>query len=62
MTLTPIAHGSLGQWDELIFIGVIVVFITLMAVNFIESRNSEPELDKPQTDDAPPRDDRFQLD
>jgi hypothetical protein len=66
--LLPIvlAHGSLGYWDELIFIGVAAVFIVVMGISWVKSRNTEPDFaqEAPESDnteaesDAP---DHFEL-
>lgn len=66
-----LAHGALGYWDEVIFIGIVVIFIGFMASSWIKSRNEAlyTDDDTPQTrtrDDAPtpnPPDseDRFEL-
>jgi len=34
-----IAHGALGPWDELIFLGVVVIFIMMMVVSWFRSRD-----------------------
>ncbi len=33
-----LAHGALGYWDELIFLGVGVLFIGMMVVSWLRSR------------------------
>lgn len=38
-----LAHGALGPFDELLFILVGVVFVGLMVLAWIRSRNSVPE-------------------
>jgi hypothetical protein len=35
-----LAHGALGPFDELIFGGVGVVFVVMMAISWIRSRNA----------------------
>lgn len=62
-----IAHGALGPFDELIFGGVAVIFIVIMAVSWVKSRNTLPDLDadkRPAGAQAAPPDtpDRFRLD
>lgn len=52
-----LAHGALGGWDEIIFLGVAAIFITMMGISWVRSRNNtmpiEPE--KPAaTDEATP--------
>ncbi len=65
-----LAHGALGPYDELIFGGVAVIFIVMMGISWVKSRNTAPQLDaesertaaqaKPaQTPESP---DRFRLD
>ncbi|MCL4249466.1 MAG: hypothetical protein KJ065_15090 [Anaerolineae bacterium] len=63
-----IAHGGLGNFDELIFVGIGVVFLALMAFSWIRSRNAEPVEDelnvKTSTHDtatSPDAADRFRL-
>jgi hypothetical protein len=62
-----LAHGAFGQWDELIFLGVVVIFIAIMGVVWVRSRNTEYEFDKDTASEgAPPNEqaagDRFRLD
>jgi hypothetical protein len=67
--LMIIAHGALGPWDEIIFLGVVAIFVGMMGMSWIRSRNTEPEFDE-TSDDAPTKTDtpatsgtdRFQLD
>lgn len=64
-----LAHGALGIFDELIFVGVAVIFIIMMIVVWIRSSSSRPRLDIPKSQydeqtttsdsEAP---DRFRLD
>jgi hypothetical protein len=35
-----LAHGALGSFDELLFLAVAVVFVVLMVIAWIRSRNS----------------------
>lgn len=60
-----LAHGALGWWDELIFLGVVVAFVTMMALSWMRSRNVQPQFDdapeQPQND-ASGSGDRFRLD
>ncbi len=66
-----LAHGALGPLDEIIFIGVAVIFIGMMGVTWFRSQSMETE----ETDEAPeaqprvvddaaeaPSPDRFRLD
>lgn len=60
-----LAHGALGNWDEIIFIGVAAVFLVMMGISWIRSRNTP--LDTPENHETPIRtseqaEDRFRLD
>ena len=44
---TILAHGALGAWDEVIFASVAVIFVVMMAISFIKSRNIDPDADDP---------------
>ena len=66
MDLFIIAHGALGAADEIIFLGIAVIFIGMMGVTWVRSQNIDLEDDEPETpvtkqpaDTAP---DRFKLD
>jgi hypothetical protein len=63
---TTLAHGALGPFDEIIFLGVGVVFLVMMGISWLKSRNVPPEFDESQAtaesqsaDPAQP--DRFKL-
>ena len=61
-----LAHGALGNFDELIFIGVSVIFVGMMVISWIRSRNMEPEFDDEatpsQATDGQENADHFRLD
>ncbi|MCC6614297.1 MAG: hypothetical protein IT320_12520 [Anaerolineae bacterium] len=38
-----IAHGALGSFDELIFVGVGIVFVAIMIFSWWRSRNASSE-------------------
>lgn len=64
MHLTVItAHGALGIWDEVVFLGVAAAFVVFMAVTWLRSRSAPgpepPPADGASRDSAP---DRFRLD
>lgn len=40
MIVPILAHGALGGFDELIFAGVGVVFVVMMVMSWIRSRNA----------------------
>lgn len=39
-----LAHGALGPWDEIIFVGVAVIFLVMMVLSWVKSRASEPDI------------------
>lgn len=39
-----LAHGALGAWDELIFLGIAVIFTGMVIYTWFKSRSLEPEL------------------
>ncbi|MCU0499478.1 MAG: hypothetical protein MUF87_19180 [Anaerolineae bacterium] len=56
-----VAHGALGPWDEVIFVGVGIVFFGLMIWSWIQSRQL-PETETPtNTETTPVDEDRFRL-
>ena len=65
-----LAHGGLGGWDELIFLGVGVIFIAMMGIAWVKARNAQFEYDDEEPaeeESAPPAPesdtgDHFQLD
>ena len=44
-----LAHGALGNWDELIFLGVAIAFVILMAASWLRAR-ARQTVDPPQRD------------
>lgn len=63
-----LAHGALGNWDELIFLSVAAIFIVMMGISWVRSRNTEPDFAKTPPGDEPNTDtpesespDRFEL-
>lgn len=69
-----LAHGALGEYDELIFLGIASIFLIVMGISWVKSRNTRPEFndveevqegqrDLPQKADEPAdAPDRFRLD
>lgn len=60
-----LAHGALGAWDELIFLGVAALFLMMMGISWLRSRSAP--LDEPDNHEIPTltpeqRDDHFRLD
>ncbi|MDX2161609.1 MAG: hypothetical protein SF162_09810 [bacterium] len=37
-----LAHGALGPFDELIFIGISVIFLVMMGISWFISRSNPP--------------------
>jgi hypothetical protein len=65
---TLIAHGALGWADELVFAGIIFLFLAMMGIQWVKARNTEFE-DTPSPVDVDTSDvettdtgDRFRLD
>lgn len=58
-----LAHGLLGAFDEIIYLGIAVAFIGFMALSWIRSRNQDFEDETAPEDDSPPEDsaDHFTL-
>jgi hypothetical protein len=64
---TRLAHGALGNWDELILLGIGVIFLTIMALAWVYSRNTEYDFDDtskadPESSDSESTPERFKLD
>lgn len=63
---TILAHGALGSFDELIYLGIAVVFVVIMAVSWLRSRNSTLEAEEDEVAEKPREvqdsPDRFKLD
>ncbi len=66
-----LAHGALGPYDELIYLGVASIFIVMMGISWFQTRMSEYDDDQRPADDIPaeitldhddPSPDRFTLD
>jgi hypothetical protein len=58
-----LAHGALGNWDEIIFLGIAVIFLAMMGISWLRSRFQTLE-DPPATPDTasePESVDRFPL-
>lgn len=63
---TLLAHGALGPFDEIIYLGVGVIFLIMMGISWLKSRNVKPEFDDPNlpaetTSVDPAQPDRFKL-
>ena len=70
MIPTYLAHGALGPYDELIYLGIAVIFIVMMGVSWFQTRMTEYDDDQRPTSDPHTPDpiseersaDRFTLD
>lgn len=45
-----LAHGALGAYDEIIFMGISAIFLVLMGISWFTSRNALPEEPLPLAD------------
>lgn len=68
MPIVILAHGALGAFDEIVFIGVVVVFLAMMALSWFRSQQLTDEMpdqdSKPSQDtvqSSPNNTDRFEL-
>jgi hypothetical protein len=60
-----LAHGALGPFDEIIFLGIAAVFLIAMSLSWFKSRYSQPPQEPPPTQrptDDTASADRFPLD
>ena len=61
------AHGALGPFDELIMLGAAVIFLVMMGISWVKSRNTRPEFERAEAEETleretPQKPDRFRLD
>jgi len=63
MNWLPLAHGALGPWDELVFLGVSAIFLMMVGVSWLTSRNLDPDDDPSPAESTPdaPDADHFEL-
>jgi hypothetical protein len=54
-----LAHGALGPFDELLMLSAAAIFLVMMAISWVRSRNIRPKEDTQRDQDEP---DRFTLD
>lgn len=47
-----LAHGALGPYDELIMLGAVVIFLIMMGISWVKSRNTRPEFEQTHEDDV----------
>lgn len=38
-----LAHGALGWWDDLIFLGIVTIFVGIMVFSWFRSRSDDFE-------------------
>jgi hypothetical protein len=64
-----LAHGALGPYDELIMLGAAAIFLVIMGVSWVKSRNTRPDFTQPSEEESlreqsqqPNEPDRFRLD
>ncbi len=63
MQFFVLAHGALGIWDEVIFIGVGVLFLIFMVISWVRSRAIPPQTpDNPLQDISQTDETHFRLD
>jgi hypothetical protein len=61
------AHGALGSWDEVVFFGVVLVFVAMMVMSWLRDSTTSEEETGLTTDSARPAilptgdDQRFEL-
>lgn len=48
------AHGALGQYDELIYLGIAIIFFVLMGVSWFQTRMTNYDDDVKQSDATRP--------
>jgi hypothetical protein len=48
-----IAHGALGPYDELVYLGVVVVFVVMMGISWFQTRMADDTYDDPSTEEIP---------
>ncbi len=61
MPIVILAHGSLGAFDEIIFVSIAVVFLVMMAVSWFKSQQLSDDDDEPIVTHTPSDTERFEL-
>jgi hypothetical protein len=60
---TILAHGALGVFDELIYLGIALLFVIIMAISWLRSRSAVVEKGTAgETHEAQEKADHFKLD
>jgi hypothetical protein len=49
-----LAHGSLGSYDELILLGAAAIFLVIMGISWVRSRNTRPEFEQTHAEAGSP--------
>jgi uncharacterized protein YktB (UPF0637 family) len=57
-----LAHGQLGLWDDIIFVGIAFIFLSVMLVAWIKSRNVKPDFTQQSATDEKETAEHFPLD
>lgn len=55
------AHGALGPFDEIIFLGIAIVFLLMMGVSWLRSQQMPDEIEEEQDDSAEQNRNHFEL-
>lgn len=56
-----LAHGALGPFDEIIFIGIAVIFLGMMGLSWLRSQGLEDDELEPGEPAAAPDGEHFEL-
>jgi hypothetical protein len=48
-----LAHGALGPYDELIMAGAAAIFLIMMGISWVKSRNSRPTFAQEPEEESP---------
>ena len=56
-----LAHGALGPFDEIIFIGIAVIFLGMMGLSWLRSQDLEEDEPHPGEPAAAPDAEHFEL-
>ena len=56
-----LAHGALGPFDEIIFMGIAIVFLGMMGLSWLRSQNLEGDELDDEEDPRAPESEHFEL-
>ncbi|MFO7321120.1 MAG: hypothetical protein DIU68_005295 [Chloroflexota bacterium] len=48
-----LAHGALGPFDEILFLGIAVIFLAMMGISWVRSRHADPDAVEPEAVELP---------